>query len=47
MHALQYGVVLPADYDMQIMRDIVARNGHLLDERRGLGFKAYLCSPTI
>jgi len=42
MHALQYGVVLPADYDMQIMRDIVARNGHLLDERRGLGFKAYL-----
>jgi len=42
MHAMQYGVVLPADYDMQIMRDIVARNGHLLDERAGLGFKAYL-----
>ena len=42
MYAMQYGVTLPADYDMQIMRDIVARNGHLLDDRAGLGFKAYL-----
>jgi hypothetical protein len=42
MYAIQYGVTLPADYEMQIMRDIVARNGHLLDDRAGLGFKAYL-----
>jgi hypothetical protein len=42
MYAMQYGVSLPADYDMQIMRDIVSRNGHLLDDRAGLGFKAYL-----
>ena len=35
MYAIQYGVTLPADYEMQIMRDIVARNGHLLDDRAG------------
>jgi hypothetical protein len=27
---------------MRQFREIVARNGHLLDDRRGLGFKAYL-----
>lgn len=42
MDAMQYGTTLPANHDMQMFRDIVARNGHLLDDRAGLGFKAYL-----
>ncbi|MGV9251918.1 DUF4865 family protein [Streptomyces sp. NPDC003697] len=42
MHAMQYEVTLPAGYDMGIIRDRVARFGHLLDDWDGLGFKAYL-----
>ncbi|MFI5685330.1 DUF4865 family protein [Streptomyces sp. NPDC051636] len=42
MHALQYEVTFPADYDMDIIRARVARIGHLLDDWEGLGFKAYL-----
>ena len=42
MHALQYELTLPADYDMGIVRDRVARRGHLLDAWQGLGVKAYL-----
>jgi hypothetical protein len=42
MYVTQYGITLPADYDMRIMRNIVVKNGHLLDDRVGLGFKAYL-----
>ncbi|MEU2721849.1 DUF4865 family protein [Streptomyces smyrnaeus] len=42
MYAMQYSVPLPADYDMQIIRDRVARTGHLLDGFSGLNFKAYL-----
>ncbi|MGA4843518.1 DUF4865 family protein [Streptomyces sp. G45] len=42
MHALQYEITLPADYDMGIIRDRVAAKGHLLDAFPGLGFKAYL-----
>lgn len=42
MYASQYEITLPADYDMAIIRDRVARNGHVLDDRAGLGFKAYL-----
>ncbi|MFF8032907.1 DUF4865 family protein [Streptomyces sp. NPDC016626] len=42
MHALQYRLTLPADYDMGIVRDRVARRGHLLDAWPGLGVKAYL-----
>ncbi|MGI5373405.1 DUF4865 family protein [Streptomyces sp. CA-251387] len=42
MHAMQYEITLPADYDMEIIRRRVARKGHLLDEWPGLGFKAYL-----
>ncbi|MEW2163649.1 DUF4865 family protein [Streptomyces sp. NPDC007084] len=42
MHAIQYEVTLPADYDMTVIRDRVARLGHLLDSWDGLGFKAYL-----
>ncbi|MEU6476934.1 DUF4865 family protein [Streptomyces sp. NPDC047017] len=42
MHAMQYELTLPADYDMDVIRDRVARVGHLLDDWDGLGFKTYL-----
>jgi hypothetical protein len=42
MHAMQYELTLPADYDMDIIRGRVARLGHLLDDWEGLGSKAYL-----
>ncbi|MEV7914371.1 DUF4865 family protein [Streptomyces griseus] len=42
MHALQYEITLPADYDMGIIRTRVATKGHLLDAFPGLGLKAYL-----
>ncbi|MER6844675.1 DUF4865 family protein [Streptomyces platensis] len=41
MHAMQYAITLPADYDMQIIRDRVRTRGHLLDDFAGLGMKAY------
>ncbi|MFJ4780041.1 DUF4865 family protein [Streptomyces sp. NPDC088762] len=42
MYASQYEIDLPADYDMGIIRERVAAYGHLLDDREGLGLKAYL-----
>ncbi|MFF0752494.1 DUF4865 family protein [Streptomyces sp. NPDC004267] len=42
MHATQYDITLPADYDMRIIRERVATRGHLLDDFPGLGLKAYL-----
>jgi len=42
MHAMQYEITLPADYDTGIVRDRVTRVGHLLDDWDGLGLKAYL-----
>jgi hypothetical protein len=42
MHAMQYELTLPADYDTSIIRGRVARIGHLLDDWEGLGFKTYL-----
>ena len=42
MHAMQYELTLPADYDTNVIRDRVARVGHLLDDWEGLGFKTYL-----
>ncbi|MPY35886.1 DUF4865 family protein [Streptomyces adustus] len=42
MHAMQYEVTLPADYDTDIVRARVARVGHALDDWAGLGIKAYL-----
>ncbi|WP_405783032.1 DUF4865 family protein [Streptomyces sp. NBC_00859] len=42
MHAMQYEITLPADYDMSIIRNRVATRGHLLDGFPGLGLKAYL-----
>ncbi|MGW1208779.1 DUF4865 family protein [Streptomyces sp. NPDC002499] len=42
MHAMQYELTLPADYDMAVIRGRVARVGHLLDDWDGLGIKTYL-----
>ncbi|MFD9684293.1 DUF4865 family protein [Kitasatospora sp. NPDC059088] len=42
MHAMQYEITLPADYDMAVIRRRVADKGHLLDTHPGLGLKAYL-----
>ncbi|MEU3458817.1 DUF4865 family protein [Streptomyces sp. NPDC006733] len=42
MHAMQYRITLPADYDMGIIRRRVESRGHLLDGFPGLGLKAYL-----
>ncbi|MEV0269272.1 DUF4865 family protein [Hamadaea sp. NPDC050747] len=42
MYAKQYEITLPADYDMGIIRKRVAAGGHVLDDRPGLGLKAYL-----
>lgn len=42
MIAMQYGFVLPADYDMAIVRERIATRGPLLDDLPGLVFKAYL-----
>ncbi|MEU0008338.1 DUF4865 family protein [Streptomyces sp. NPDC006314] len=42
MYAKQYELTLPADYDMTIIRKRVADGGHVLDDRAGLGLKAYV-----
>lgn len=42
MHAMEYELTLPADYEMDVIRGRVARIGHLLDDWDGLGLKAYL-----
>ncbi|WP_394779618.1 DUF4865 family protein [Undibacterium sp.] len=42
MIAMQYSFTLPADYDMDIIRQRIASKGHLLDDFPGLVFKAYL-----
>lgn len=42
MYASQYELTLPADHDMRIIRRRVADTAYLLDDRVGLGLKAYL-----
>ncbi|MYW48244.1 DUF4865 family protein [Streptomyces sp. SID161] len=42
MHAMQYELTLPADYDMDVIRARVARVKPLLEDWEGLGCKAYL-----
>jgi hypothetical protein len=42
MHAMQYEITLPADYDMKIIRERVATRGGAFDDFPGLGLKAYL-----
>ncbi|QKV91415.1 DUF4865 family protein [Streptomyces sp. NA02950] len=44
MHAMQYRITLPADYDMKIIRRRVETKGPLLDDVPGLGLKAYAVS---
>ncbi|WP_020657799.1 DUF4865 family protein [Amycolatopsis benzoatilytica] len=39
---MQYEINLPADYDMEIIRERVATRGHRTDEFPGLALKAYL-----
>lgn len=39
---MQYNSTLPADYDMDIVRQRIASKGHMLDNFPGLAFKAYL-----
>jgi hypothetical protein len=42
MIAMQYSLVLPADYDMGIIEQRIADRGHATDGFPGLAFKAYL-----
>lgn len=42
MIAAQYEIVLPTDYDMGVIRRRVRERGSALDDRAGLGLKAYL-----
>jgi Domain of unknown function (DUF4865) len=42
VYASQYEITLPAGYDMGIIRKRVAAGGHVLDDRAGLGLKAYV-----
>lgn len=42
MLAMQYSISLPADYEMKIIRDRVARRGPMYDTLEHLGFKAFL-----
>ena len=42
MYAKQYEITLPADYDMEILRKRVADAAPMLDDRAGLGLKAYV-----
>lgn len=38
---IHYPITLPTDYDMEVIRDRVRTRGHVLDDRKGLWFKAY------
>jgi len=42
MIAMQYSILLPADYDMGIIDRRIAERGHSTDGFAGLAFKAYL-----
>ena len=44
MHAMRYAITLPSDYNMTIIRERVAKSGHLMDGFQDLLFKAYLIS---
>ncbi len=46
MHAMQYHVKLPSDYNMEIIRDRVRLNGYKTDGFKNLIIKAYLISQT-
>ncbi|WP_199152955.1 DUF4865 family protein [Chromobacterium sp. ASV23] len=42
MLTMQYRIVLPTDYPMEIIERRIAERGHLTDGLSGLAFKAYL-----
>ncbi|OCG23482.1 DUF4865 domain-containing protein [Gilliamella sp. wkB108] len=44
MQAMQYKINLPADYDMQIIKNRIKQNGYKTDRFEDLLFKAYLIS---
>ncbi|MDQ1143684.1 hypothetical protein QE429_000511 [Bacillus sp. SORGH_AS 510] len=46
MIGMQYKIILPTDYDMEIIRRRVHENGHKTDGFPGLLFKAYLTTET-
>lgn len=46
MIGMQYKVVLPKDYDMEIIRQRVKQNGYKTDGFQGLNFKAYLITEA-
>ena len=41
MYAMQYEMALPADYDMEIIRERVRARGALLDAFPGPGLRSY------
>lgn len=43
---MQYKVILPKDYDMEIIRNRVKDNGHKTDGFQDLNFKAYLINEA-
>lgn len=42
MLAMQYSFTLPADYDMEIIRQRITAKGHLMDDFPRLAFKAFV-----
>lgn len=46
MIGMQYKVILPKDYDMEIIRNRVKDNGHKTDGFQDLNFKAYLITEA-
>ncbi|MGX7150118.1 DUF4865 family protein [Enterococcus ureasiticus] len=47
MHAMQYKIILPDNYDMSLVRKRVEENGAKTDNFQGLLFKAYLISEKV
>ncbi|MFD3449436.1 DUF4865 family protein [Microbacteriaceae bacterium 4G12] len=46
MIGMQYKIILPKSYDMEIIRKRVQDNGHKMDGFSGLNFKAYLITEA-
>ncbi|MGE7883936.1 DUF4865 family protein [Bacillus sp. NPDC094077] len=46
MIGMQYKIIFPKDYDMEIIRKRVKDNGHKTDGFQELNFKAYLITET-
>ncbi|ABS22050.1 DUF4865 family protein [Bacillus cytotoxicus] len=47
MIGMQYKIILPKDYDMEIIRQRVKQNGHKTDGFQGLNFKVYLITEAV